>query len=475
MRHRVEDLVLPAGIRPPFIATFHAACVRILREHAAHVGLAAALRDLRRGRPPRRIVKEAMRELALRRARRSRRAAAVHRISHAKNQMLDGRGGRAARPHPARGARGLALPPLRGAAARDGRARLRRPAAARGAAVRDEPGDARRYRERWRYVLVDEYQDTNRAQYRIVRRLTEGHRNLCVVGDPDQSVYRWRGADLRNILDFEKDFPDCRVVPLEQNYRSTKRILVIADAVIQHNTARKDKRLWTENAEGDRAVRVPRVGRARGGRVRGPRDPRALHGARPRLPGHRGVLPDQRPVPRARGRAAPREHPLRDRRRRALLRAARDQGRGRLPAPRGEPARRRGVPPRRRRARARRSARPRSTISPRPPAGEQRSLLQACAALPAGRRPASRGARSRSSAGSSPGSSPSGPRCAVPALIDEVLAASGYREALKAERTAEAEARLENLEELIAAVRGVPGGPARRRSSAARSRRSSTR
>jgi DNA helicase-2/ATP-dependent DNA helicase PcrA len=109
------------------------------------------------------------------------------------------------------------------------------------------------YRGLWKYVLVDEYQDTNRAQYRLVSLLTEVHRNLCVVGDPDQSVYRWRGADLRNILDFEKDFPDCRVVPLEQNYRSTKQILRMASAVIRNNTARKDKRLWTENAEGERA------------------------------------------------------------------------------------------------------------------------------------------------------------------------------------------------------------------------------
>src|SRR6266567_38693 len=108
------------------------------------------------------------------------------------------------------------------------------------------------YRTLWTHVLVDEYQDTNRAQYRIIQLLTHERRNLCVVGDPDQSVYRWCGADLRNILDFEKDYPDCRVVTLEQNYRSTKRILDIASVVIAHNTARKDKRLWTENGEGER-------------------------------------------------------------------------------------------------------------------------------------------------------------------------------------------------------------------------------
>ena len=109
------------------------------------------------------------------------------------------------------------------------------------------------YQELWRYVLVDEYQDTNAAQYRFLRQLTAVHRNLCVVGDPDQSIYRFRGADLRNILDFERDFPGCRVVRLEQNYRSTGRILEIAAAVIAHNQARKEKSLWTENARGDPA------------------------------------------------------------------------------------------------------------------------------------------------------------------------------------------------------------------------------
>src|SRR5262249_11445331 len=109
------------------------------------------------------------------------------------------------------------------------------------------------YRDLWRYVLVDEYQDTNAAQYRLLRQLTAGHGNLCVVGDPDQSIYRFRGADLRNILDFERDFPGCRVVRLEQNYRSTGRILEIAAAVIAHNQVRKEKTLWTENAPGDAA------------------------------------------------------------------------------------------------------------------------------------------------------------------------------------------------------------------------------
>ena len=102
--------------------------------------------------------------------------------------------------------------------------------------------------------MVDEYQDTNRPQYLLIRRLAEIHRNLCVVGDPDQSIYKWRGADLRNILDFERDFPETAIVKLERNYRSTQLILDAASAVISQNRARKDKRLWTDRKGGQRIV-----------------------------------------------------------------------------------------------------------------------------------------------------------------------------------------------------------------------------
>jgi DNA helicase-2/ATP-dependent DNA helicase PcrA len=112
------------------------------------------------------------------------------------------------------------------------------------------------YSHKFRHVMVDEYQDTNRPQYLLIRRLSEVHRNLCVVGDPDQSIYRWRGADLRNILDFERDFPDALIVKLEQNYRSTQMILDAATAVISRNLNRKDKRLWTDRSGGDRILYV---------------------------------------------------------------------------------------------------------------------------------------------------------------------------------------------------------------------------
>ena len=107
------------------------------------------------------------------------------------------------------------------------------------------------YRKRFQYVMVDEYQDTNYAQYMLVKLLTDQSRNLCVVGDDDQSIYGWRGADIRNILDFEKDYPDATVIKLEQNYRSTANILDAANQVIAHNSGRKEKKLWTEQGEGD--------------------------------------------------------------------------------------------------------------------------------------------------------------------------------------------------------------------------------
>jgi ATP-dependent DNA helicase UvrD/PcrA len=110
-----------------------------------------------------------------------------------------------------------------------------------------------RLQERFVQVLVDEYQDTNRVQFEIAARLAETHRNLCVTGDPDQSIYRWRGADIHNILDFEKRFPDAGVVRLEQNYRSTKRVLEVASRVIANNVQRKAKDLWSNNDEGPHA------------------------------------------------------------------------------------------------------------------------------------------------------------------------------------------------------------------------------
>ncbi|HDQ46099.1 MAG TPA: hypothetical protein ENN17_11495 [bacterium] len=114
------------------------------------------------------------------------------------------------------------------------------------------PAVLEKYRTRFSYVLVDEYQDTNRAQYELVHLLAYTHRNLCVVGDDDQSIYGWRGADIRNILDFEKDFPDTRTFRLEQNYRSTRNILKAAASVVEKNVGRKGKTLWCDGPEGEK-------------------------------------------------------------------------------------------------------------------------------------------------------------------------------------------------------------------------------
>lgn len=108
------------------------------------------------------------------------------------------------------------------------------------------------YRRKFSYIHVDEYQDTNLAQYNFIQLLTGDKRNICVVGDDDQSIYGWRGADIRNILEFEKDYPDCKVIKLEQNYRSTETILTAANQVIAHNTGRKEKALWTNIGEGQK-------------------------------------------------------------------------------------------------------------------------------------------------------------------------------------------------------------------------------
>jgi DNA helicase-2/ATP-dependent DNA helicase PcrA len=125
---------------------------------------------------------------------------------------------------------------------------------------RDHPEVRARYQSRYRYIHVDEYQDTNRVQYLLLNLLAGrehgGHENICVVGDEDQSIYKWRGADISNILDFESQYRNAQVIKLEQNYRSTQNIITVASQVISNNSQRKDKQLWTANPEGDRVIRV---------------------------------------------------------------------------------------------------------------------------------------------------------------------------------------------------------------------------
>jgi len=118
--------------------------------------------------------------------------------------------------------------------------------------LRDVPEVRERYNDRYRYLLVDEYQDTNQLQFGLIRLLTEKQQNICVVGDPDQSIYRWRGADITNILKFEEHFPAAKVIRLEENYRSTQNILDLASGLIKHNIERKEKALWTQNPAGEK-------------------------------------------------------------------------------------------------------------------------------------------------------------------------------------------------------------------------------
>ena len=248
MRERVEKLLGPSA-EGLWVTTFHSACVRILRREIGHLGWSRgfAIYDEADGLA---TVKEALRRLDL--------DPKIHeprrlrwRIDQWKNAGV--------------------LPAAASAAAHDHESELAAKVYAGYQRLLAEanaldfgdlilqtvelferfPEVLAHYRRRWQYLLVDEYQDTNRVQYRLVNQLAGEHRNLCVVGDPDQSIYAWRGADLRNILDFERDYPDTRVVKLERNYRSTQPILEGASAVVANNRARKEKRMFTDRAEGE--------------------------------------------------------------------------------------------------------------------------------------------------------------------------------------------------------------------------------
>ena len=185
-------------------------------------------------------------------------------------------------------------------------------------------------RERWaktfRYILVDEYQDTNHAQYVLLKLLAGETKNVMAVGDPDQSIYAFRGADIRNILEFENDFPATKVIPLEQNYRSTNAILQAANEVIEHNRDRKEKNLWSDLGEGEPVHVVETEDEHAEARFVAAEMAALIEGGYCRRR-DRGRLPHERAEPRARGRARAPGHRLPGDRRPALLRARRDQGR----------------------------------------------------------------------------------------------------------------------------------------------------
>src|SRR5882672_11275378 len=247
MRTRVETL-LRVDCKRMWISTFHALCARLLRREAPHIGLS---RDfvIYDSTDQLTVMKQALRQTGADESAVAPRLA-LSRISHAKNRMEGPEVFTANSWNPRDEQIGklftLYVKTLRDANALDFDDLLLRTVELfeKAEAVRE------RYSQKFVHVMVDEYQDTNRPQYLLIQRLAGHHRNLCVVGDPDQSIYKWRGADLRNILDFEHDFPEARIVKLERNYRSTQVILDAASAVISRNRNRKDKRLYTERSGG---------------------------------------------------------------------------------------------------------------------------------------------------------------------------------------------------------------------------------
>ena len=249
LRERIVRLVGEPG-REVEAGTFHSLCARLLRREGEAIGLDRRFliydTDDQKA-----LMKQILREEGMDAKGETRPQAILGAISRAKNDMVD-----PTEIPPMRIATGALVEVAR--LARKYRDALRRSNALdfddlllEAVRLLDEsPTTLAKYQERWRYLHVDEYQDTNRPQYLWIKALAAGHRNLCVVGDDDQSIYGWRGADIRNILDFERDWPNATVVKLEQNYRSTQLILDAAHAVVSKNEARTDKKLWTENVRG---------------------------------------------------------------------------------------------------------------------------------------------------------------------------------------------------------------------------------
>ena len=250
MKARVRDQLRLGRSAEPWISTFHSLCVRLLRREIEALGYASEF-TIYDSDDQVQVVRSTMKALSVDDKVVSARVAHT-RISAAKNQGVG----------PAKMAEEAWQPDWEETARiyEEYERRLRRANAldfddllGKTAELFETfPSVAEKYSERFRYLMVDEYQDTNRTQYRLIRFLSRHHGNVCVVGDEDQSIYSWRGADIQNILSFEKDNPNTRIVRLEQNYRSTQTILAAAGAVVANNEERKGKELWTENARGEK-------------------------------------------------------------------------------------------------------------------------------------------------------------------------------------------------------------------------------
>ncbi len=253
MAERVERLLGHASLAKPLISTFHSLCVRILRRDIE--ALKAGGKGLTRSfaifdeSDQEGIVKQVMRRMGLDTKQLTPRTV-LGRISWAKNHMVDPQEYYLASKDPNSERIAHIYKSYQSELEKNNAldfddllleaVRLLKVSAE----VRE------RYQRRYRYLLVDEYQDTNRPQYELMKLLAGEHKNVCAVGDEDQSIYSWRGADIRNILEFEKDFPNARIIRLEQNYRSTQTILEAAGAVVQNNLRRKGKKLWTDRQGG---------------------------------------------------------------------------------------------------------------------------------------------------------------------------------------------------------------------------------
>ncbi len=250
MRERVQELVGSNGAKGIVIATFHSLCVRILKAHIDRLGFKKNF-SIYAAADQQRLVRDLLREIG---AKNSSADAdqILWRISTAKNHLISAEHYQASERDPVTPLVATIYP------------RYQRSLKAFNAVDFDDllmftvqlleqhPDLKNHYCERFHYQMVDEYQDTNPVQYRLLKLLAGGHGNLCVVGDDDQSIYAFRGADVANMLDFEKDFPHTKVIKLEQNYRSTGNILNAANAVIQNNLQRKDKVLWTASGPGNK-------------------------------------------------------------------------------------------------------------------------------------------------------------------------------------------------------------------------------
>ncbi len=249
MAERVEKLTRSSMLRQPWISTFHSFCVRVLRRDID------VLKEFRKDfaiydeTDQQQVVKAAMRRLGLD-DKQTKPQAVLARISWAKNHMMDPQQvfhdshdpvfERIAHVYE------IYKQELRKANALDFDDLLLETVRL----LKNVPGVREKYGRRFEYILIDEYQDTNRPQYELIRLLAGARHNVCVVGDEDQSIYSWRGADIRNILEFEQDFREAKIIRLEQNYRSTQNILAGASAVVANNVQRKGKSLWTSRQGG---------------------------------------------------------------------------------------------------------------------------------------------------------------------------------------------------------------------------------